>query len=131
MDLKSMMMVIILKKCKMYSNDQNTIKCRLNEIVIHRPNARHLLFPAELPGIKKVLRAKLLSVWLKADMNMRKHVDDIVHISNRPTYLLSQLKRRRLSHVQLQSVFDAIILARVLYASPALRGYFQLILCAT
>ena len=39
--------------------------------------------------------------------------------------LLTQLEGPGLPQMQLQSVFDAIILARVLYASPAWRGYLN------
>ena len=41
------------------------------------------------------------------------------------TYLLTQLKRRGLPIAQLQSVFDAIVLSRVLYAASAWRGYLS------
>ena len=67
----------------------------------------------------------MLGVWLQADMGMRKHVDYIVHICNQQTYLLTQLKRQGLPHMQLQSVLDSIILACVLYASPAWQGYLS------
>ena len=49
-----------------------------------------------------------------------------MHICNQRSYLLTQLKRQGLPMAQLQSVFDAIVLSRVLYAAPAQRGY----LCA-
>ena len=39
--------------------------------------------------------------------------------------MLTQLKRQGLPIVQLQSVFDAIVLYRVLYAAPAWRGYLS------
>ena len=52
------------------------------EIAFHRLNARNVLFPSELPGIERVLCAKLLGVWLQADMGMRKHVDYLMHICN-------------------------------------------------
>ena len=61
----------------------NMVKTK--EIVFHMPNARNVLFPSELPGIERVLCAKLLDVWLKADMGMRKHVDYIMHICNHRT----------------------------------------------
>ena len=48
---------------------------KTKEIVVHRPNARNVLFPSELPGIERVLCAKLLGVWLQADLGMMKHVD--------------------------------------------------------
>ena len=78
------------------------------EIVFHRPNARNVLFPSELSGIERVLCAKVLGVWLQADMGMRNHVDYILHICNQRTYLHTQLKRQGLPHMQLQIVFDAI-----------------------
>ena len=96
---------------------------KTNEIVFHRPNARNVLLPSELPGIEKVLCAKLLGVWLQADMGMKKHVEYNVHICNQRTHLLTQLKRQGLPPAQLQNVFDTIIFARVLYALPAWRGY--------
>ena len=58
-------------------------------------------------------------------MGMNKHVDYIMHIFNQCTYLLIQFKRQGLPQAQLQSVFDSIILARVLHASPAWRGYLN------
>ena len=58
-------------------------------IVFHKANARNVLSPSELPGIDRVLCAKLLGVWLQADMGLRKHVDYILHICNQRTYLLT------------------------------------------
>ena len=62
---------------------------------------------------------------LQADMGMKKHVEYIVNICNQRTYLLTQLKRQGLTPAQLQNVFDTIILARILYALPAWRGYMK------
>ena len=63
----------ILKWAEHNKMQVNMVK--MKEILFHRPNARNVLFPSELPGIEKVLCAKLLGVWLQADMSMRKHVD--------------------------------------------------------
>ena len=106
-------------------NKMQVNMAKTKEIMFHRPNARNVLYPSELPGIGRVLCAKLLGVWLHPNMDMMKHVDYILHICNQRTYLLTQLKRQGLPQTQLQSVTDAIILARVLYASPARRGYLR------
>ena len=92
-------------------------------IVFHRPNARNYLPPAELPGIERVMFAKLQGVWLQDDLGFRKHIDYVMHICNQHTYLLAQLNRRGLPIAQMQKVFGAIILARVLYPAPTWRGY--------
>ena len=48
----------VLKWAEHNKMQVNMIKTK--EIVFHRPNARNILFPSELPGIERVLRAKLL-----------------------------------------------------------------------
>ena len=45
-----------------------------------------------------------------------------MHICNQRSYLLTQLKRQGLPMAQFQSVFDAIVLYRVLYVAPAWKG---------
>ena len=64
---------------------------KAKEIVFHRPTSRNVLFPSELPGIERVLCAKLLGVLLQADMGMRKHIYYILHICNRRTYLVARI----------------------------------------
>ena len=106
----------------------NKLKLNLaktKELVFHRPNARNYLPPEELPGVERVLYAKLLGVWLKGDLSTRKHVDYILHICNQRIYLLSQLRKQGLPLPHLQCVFDAIILSRIVYASPAWRDYLS------
>ena len=56
-------------------------------------------------------------------MRFTKHVDHITHICNQRLYLLNQLKKQSLPLAELQSVFEAIVLLRLLYASPAWNGY--------
>ena len=58
---------------------------KTKEIVFHTPNSRNVLLPSELPGIERVLRAKLFVVWLQEDIDMRKHADYILHICNQRT----------------------------------------------
>ena len=91
---------IVLKWVKHNKMQVDMVKTK--EIVFHRPNARNVLFPSELLGIERLLRAKFLCVWLQADIGMRKHVDYILHNCNQRTYLLTQLKRQGLPQAQLQ-----------------------------
>ena len=62
---------------------------KTKEIVFQRPNARNYLPPAELPGIERVMFAKLLGLWLQDDLGFRKHIDYVMHICNQRTYLLT------------------------------------------
>ena len=72
-----------------------------------------------------MLCAKLLGVWLQSDLGSRTHVEYVLHICNQRLYLLSQLKKQRRTLAKLQTVFDAIVLSRVLYEAPAWSGYAQ------
>ena len=62
---------------------------------------------------------------LQEDLVMKLHVNCLVQICNQCTYLITQLKRQGLPQEQLQCVFDAIIVTRLLYAAPAWRGYLS------
>ena len=100
------------------TNKLNINMCKTKEFVFRRPNARNYLAPSELPGIERVLCAKLLGVWLQNYFSIRKHVDYIMHICNQRSYLLTQLKRQSLPMAQLRSVFDAIALSRAFMQHP-------------
>ena len=54
---------------------------RTKEMIFCGPNSASVLFPSELSGTERVLIcAKLLGVWLQADIGMKKHVDCIMNI---------------------------------------------------
>ena len=56
-------------------------------------------------------------------MRFTKHVDYITYICHQRLYLLNELKKQSLPRAELQSVFVAIVLSRLLYASLAWNGY--------
>ena len=75
----------------------------------HRPNASNYLPPVALPGIERVICAKLLGVSLQEDLDMKENVNNLMLLCNQRTYLIAQLKQQGLPQEQLQNVFDAII----------------------
>ena len=93
------------------------------ELVFHRPNARNYLPPVALSGIERVICAKLLRVWLQEDFGMKEHANNLMLLCNQHTFLITQIKLQGLPQEQLQNVFDAIIVSRLLYAVSACRGY--------
>ena len=66
---------------------------KTKELVFHRPNARNYLPPVALPGIERVICAKLLGVWLQEDLGMNEHINNRMLLCNQRTYLITQLKR--------------------------------------
>ena len=89
---------------------------KTKELVFHRPNATNYLPPVALPDIERVICAKLLGVWLQEYLGMKEHVNNLMLLCNQRTYLITRLKRQGLPQEQLQNVFDAIIVSRLLYA---------------
>ena len=60
---------------------------------------------------------------MQVDIGMKEHANNLMLLCNQRTYLITQLKRQ--TQEQLQNVFDAIIVSRLLYAAPEWRGYLS------
>jgi len=95
---------------------------KTKEIVFHRPSARSSL-PSAITGIEQVVSAKLLGVIFSNTLKFDEHVKNILTICNQRCYLLKCLKGQGLPTAQLNIVFCAIILSRILYALPAWGGF--------
>ena len=94
------------------------------ELVFRRPNVSCDLLPPALPDINGVCDAnKLLWVYFRHDFNFSKHVESVVAICNQRLCLLAQLKKQGLGMGALDSVFNAIVLNKILYALPVYFGY--------
>ena len=65
-----------------WANDNKLMvnMAKTKKIVFHRPNARNYLPLAELPGIERVMLAKIPGVWLQDDLGFRKNIDYVMHI---------------------------------------------------
>ena len=60
---------------------------------------------------------------MQEDMGYTRHVDYITHICNQRLYFLNELRTQCLPLSEVQCVFVAIVLPRLLYAAPAWTGY--------
>jgi len=89
---------------------------------MHRPSARSSLRSA-ITGIEQVVSVKLLGVTFFNTLRFDEHVKNILIICNQRCYLLKCLKGQGLPSAQLNIVFCAIILSRILYALPAWGGF--------
>ena len=94
---------------------------KTKEIVFHRPSARSLLLSA-ITGVEQV-SVKLLGVTLSNTLRIDEHVKNILTICNQRCHLLKCLKGQGLPSAQLNIVFCAIILSRILCALPAWGGF--------
>jgi len=88
------------------------------ELVFRRPNISNDLLPSVMSDVRRVGAAKLLGVHLTQNLSFSQHIDAVVTACNQRLYLLAQLKRQGLDLNALDSVFNAIITNKILYALP-------------
>jgi len=99
-------------------------RAKTKEIVFHRPHPSKLcVFPSPIDDIERVKSVKLLGIYFTDTLSMKEHIDQTVAVCNQRLYLLCQLKRQNLSVECLDRIFDAIIVSKLLYASPSWYGY--------
>ena len=67
---------------------------------------------------RRIAAAKLLGVHFTQNLTFSQHVDTVVTTCNQRLYLLAQLKRQWLELRALHSVFNAIVVSKILYALP-------------
>ena len=100
---------------------------KLNINMINMSKSKELVFHLiiktiyrhQILMVLKVSCVKLLGLWLQEDLGISRHVDYVIHICNQQVYLLNQLKQHGLPPVEIQRVFEAIVMSCMLYASPA------------
>ena len=79
--------------------------------------------PIPLIGIEQVLSAKLLGVTFCSNLKFDDHAKNVLTICSQRCYLLRCLKGQGLPAKELNIVFCAIVMSRILYALPALGGF--------
>ena len=89
------------------------------EIILHRLHPRRWSLPKSLEGIEQVQSAKLLEVIFQSTFSFIDHVDYVLKICSQRVYLLKQLRDQGLPLQKLHTVFQAIVLSRLMYALPA------------
>jgi len=93
------------------------------KLVFRRPNISNDLLPSVMSDVRRVGATKLLGVHLTHNLSFSQHIDAVVTVCNQRLYLLAQLKRQGLDLSALDSVFNAIIANKILYALPVYYGY--------
>jgi hypothetical protein len=96
---------------------------KTKEIVFRRPKPARPILPPCLAGIERVIVAKLLGVFLNDTLSFNEHVSFIITQCSQRFYLLRSLRNRGLPAVQLEAIFSALILSRIIYAMSAWCGF--------
>jgi hypothetical protein len=106
--------------------DKNKLKINLSktvEIVFHSPGLKTIDRPPPINNIEQVVCARLLGVFFNNKLSFTPHIDQILSAISQRLYLLSQLRRQGLNIHGLDTVFQAIVLAKITYACQSFSGY--------
>jgi hypothetical protein len=93
------------------------------EIVFHNPGNKNIARLLPILNIEQVVCVCLLGVFFNNTLSFTPHLDQVLSAISQRFYLLSQLRRQGLNRHGLDTVFKAIILAKVTYACQSFSGY--------
>ena len=92
------------------------------EIVFIRPRAK-VAAPDPIMGIPRVNSIKTLGVTLSNNFSMLEHVTKTINSCAQSLYALKMLRSRGLNNAAINIVFQAVVLSKLMYASPAWSGF--------
>ena len=107
------------------SNEMTINMSKTKELVFHRPNPRHFIYPTPLDNIERVTECKLLGVFITDKLKFDCHVKFILSQCSQRVYALKVLRGQGLSRDCLSVIFQACIISRILYALPAWGGFLS------
>jgi hypothetical protein len=81
------------------------------------------LQPPNLDGIERVTHLSVLGITIQSDLRMGEHVSNVVAKASSDMFALKTLKSHGLCQPALSQVCRATLVSRMVYASPAWRGF--------
>jgi hypothetical protein len=98
---------------------------KTKEIVFRRPNPKIELYLSTFPHIEQLSEAKLLGVIFTNNLRFDSHINFILKTCSQRSFLLRRLRDQGLTRKQLNIVYDAIIISRIMYASQSWSGFLS------
>jgi len=107
------------------NNNLKLNKSKSMEMIIFpsvRAKARANPIPP-IPGIERVDSMKILGITLSSTLSMTTHVKDVTQTASQSLYAIKLLKKHGLNIASTLSVFNALVISRLTYASSAWWGF--------
>ena len=108
--------------------DNNNLKLNLTkskEMIIHG-NSRSSAEPAPTPNIPRVNSMVILGIIISSNLSMDTHITNLAASANSSSYALQTLKRMGMKSERVWNVCRATLISRLVYGSPAWRGFANL-----
>jgi hypothetical protein len=107
------------------ANDMDINFAKTKEIVFRRPNPRSIVQPVPLAQVEQVRCAKLLGIFLNQTIQFDEHINNVLKICSQRIYLLKLLRDQGMPQVHLNTVFRAIVIAKIIYAISVWHGFLS------
>lgn len=106
-------------------NNLSLNRAKSAEMVFVAPRSRRetVIPPAAVPGFKRVDSLKVLGVTISRRFSVTGHIDHLLAACAQTLFALRTLRRHGLPTAALHTVFQATVVAKLAYASPAWWGY--------
>lgn len=105
-------------------NNLQLNKLKTREVVFHDSRRRHSVqSPPLLPDVARDTTLKVLGVTFSSNLSASDYIRRVVSDSAQSLYALRVLRHHGMNDVGLQTVFRAVVVSRLTYASPAWRGF--------
>ena len=95
-------------------------------MIVTRPRIDRSFLPPPFPGIARVDSINILGVNINHNLSMSDHISKLESISGQTLYALKTLKAHGLPLSSVSDTCRATLISRLLYASPAWRGFATL-----
>jgi hypothetical protein len=105
---------------KMCINESKT-----KEIVFHRPCPRKYHLSDPIDGIERVNQIRLLGVIIQDTFSVDAHVNYVLSVCSQRIFLIKNLRDRGLPVKHMHTIYQALIVSRLLYALPAWSCYLS------
>ena len=93
------------------------------QLIFRRPNINLDLLSHCLPDIELVECIKLLGIYVSSTFNQSEQVNSITLAANQRLYLLKTLKLNGMNSKQLDCIFHAVVMSKIIYAIEAWGGF--------
>ena len=112
-----------LQRIESWAAENNLVlnKSKTKKIVFHNRGEKPRL-PPPMDGIDRVAKFRKLGVILQETLSMKEHVNDVLADCTNMLYAMNILRSQGLPMRELQLVFNAKILSKIVYASLAWWG---------
>ena len=92
-------------------------------VIVDRRRKRPVTRPPVQPGIARVTSLKILGVTVTDRLVATDHVNDVISGSAQTLYAMRVLRHHGLAERAIQSIFQSVVIAKLLYASSAWWGF--------